>query len=141
VHKVSAVLTDACISTVNLAETPGKMTEYGKPLEAVAYQVGRLQIPVISFDDDQACLAASLLQSTRAIGLSLGDRACLALAVKTSLPALTTESAWAKANVGVRLTATMLNARVGPPPGGLHFRVGAHVELDVAVAKDHARRS
>jgi PIN domain nuclease of toxin-antitoxin system len=101
--KVAAVLTGACMSAVNLAETLGKMVEYGKPLEAMAYQVERLQIPIIPFDDDQARLAASLWISTRAVGLSLGDRACLALALKTALPTLTTEREWEKANVGVRV--------------------------------------
>jgi PIN domain nuclease of toxin-antitoxin system len=90
-EKVEAVLTRCCISGVNLAETLGKMVEYGNPLEAVADQVERLRIPTIPFDAEQARLAASLWKATRMVGMSLGDRACLALAMQTSLPALTTE--------------------------------------------------
>lgn len=101
--KVEAVLTRSCISAVNLAETLGKMVEYGKPLEAVAYQVERLRIPVIPFDAEQARLAASPWQSTRSVGLSLGDRACLALALKTTLPALTTDSEWENCGLGVQV--------------------------------------
>jgi PIN domain nuclease of toxin-antitoxin system len=101
--KVAAVLTRCCISAVNLAETFSKMIEYGKPLEAVAYQVQRLRIPVIHFDPEQAQIAASLWKSTRAVGLSLGDRACLALAIHTSLPALTTESDWDKCSLAVEI--------------------------------------
>jgi PIN domain nuclease of toxin-antitoxin system len=91
------------MSAVNLAETLGKLVEYGRALEDVAYQVERLRIPVIPFDAEQARIAASLWKTTRHAGLSLGDRACLALAVKTSLPAFTTEGEWLKCKVGVQV--------------------------------------
>jgi PIN domain nuclease of toxin-antitoxin system len=101
--KVTDVLGRCCISAVNLAETFSKMVEYGKPLDAMAYQVERLCIPVIPFDSEQAQIAASLWPQTRPIGMSLGDRACLALALKRQAPALTTESAWEKCNPGVEI--------------------------------------
>lgn len=101
--KVAEVLIDSCISAVNLAETYGKLVEYGKPLEAVAYQVERLQIPVIPFDAEQAQIAASLWNKTRGVGMSLGDRACLSLAMKTSLPAFTTEGGWQKCGLAVKI--------------------------------------
>jgi PIN domain nuclease of toxin-antitoxin system len=85
--KVAEVLTRCCISSVNLAETYAKLVEYGKPLEEVVFQVERLRIPVIVFDPDLARTAASLWKPTRNAGLSLGDRACLALALHTALPA------------------------------------------------------
>jgi PIN domain nuclease of toxin-antitoxin system len=102
-EKVAEVLTRSCISAVNLAETLGKMLEYGKPLDAVTYQVERLRIPVIPFDSEQAQIAASLWKATRSVGMSLGDRACLALAIKTSLPALTTDGDWQKCSLGVEV--------------------------------------
>lgn len=102
-EKVAAVLTRSCISSVNLAETYSKMVEYGKRLEDVAYQVGRLSIPVILFDGEHAQLAASFWKQTRSVGMSLGDRACLALAMQTGLPAYTTEENWLKCNVGVQV--------------------------------------
>ena len=100
-EEVAAVLTLSCISAVNLAETISKMVEYGKPLDDVSYQIERLRIPVIPFDAEQAKLVASLWKTTRVAGLSLGDRACLSLGLKTGLPVLTTERAWAKLEVGV----------------------------------------
>lgn len=102
-EKVASVLTGSCICAVNLAETYSKMVEYGKRLDEVVYQVERLRIPFIPFDAELAATAASLWPVTRAAGLSLGDRACLALALKTSLPAFTTEDAWLKVNVGVKV--------------------------------------
>jgi ribonuclease VapC len=100
-EEVAAVLSRSCISAVNLAETLSKLVEYGKPLDAVSYQMERLRIPVIPFDAEQAKLVASLWQATRVVGLSLGDRACLAVGLKTGLPVLTTERAWAQVKVGV----------------------------------------
>ncbi|HKM54989.1 MAG TPA: type II toxin-antitoxin system VapC family toxin [Isosphaeraceae bacterium] len=80
--KVAAVLTRACISAVNLAEAIGKMAEHGKPLDQVAYQIERLRIEVIPFDDAQAKIVASLWKAAQDAGVSFGDRACLALALQ-----------------------------------------------------------
>jgi ribonuclease VapC len=101
--KVASVLSSSCISAVNMAETLGKMVQYGKPLEDVAHQVQRLRIPVIPFDDELAGITASLWKTTRTVGMSLGDRACLALALKTTLPALTTEEAWLRCGIDVQI--------------------------------------
>jgi PIN domain nuclease of toxin-antitoxin system len=100
---VQEALGSACISAVNLSETIAKLAEYGKPAEEIAYHIDLLQIPVVAFDEEQARMAASLREPTRAAGLSLGDRACLALAKKLSLPAYTTEKKWSECNVGVKV--------------------------------------
>src|SRR5579883_1319503 len=89
--KVAAVLTNACISAVNLAETFGKLVEHGKPRDEIRYQIGRLQLTVAPFDAEHVEIAAAIWMATRAHGLSLGDRACLALAKQRALPAFTTE--------------------------------------------------
>ncbi len=99
--KVEAVLIRSCISAVNLAETLSKLVHYGKPLEAVAYQIDRLHIPVIPFDSGDAKIVATLWPPTRASGLSLGDRACLALGLRLAVPVLTAERAWATLKIGV----------------------------------------
>jgi ribonuclease VapC len=99
--KVAEVLPRSCISAVNLAETLGKMVEHGKSLEATVYQIERLRIAVVPFDGEHARIAASFWKQTRNVGMSLGDRACLALALKASLPALTTEGDWTKCDLGV----------------------------------------
>jgi PIN domain nuclease of toxin-antitoxin system len=101
--RVAPVLSHACISAVNLAETLGKMVEYGKALDAVAYQIERLSIPVIPFDGEHARIAASFWKPTRAVGMSFGDRACLALALHLGVPAFTTDSLWLKCDVGVQV--------------------------------------
>lgn len=100
---VASVVSQACLSAVNLAETLGKMVAYGKPLDDVAYQIDRLRVGVIAFDAEQARLAASLWKATRPAGLSLGDRACLALGLKLGLPVVTAERSWEQCDVGVRV--------------------------------------
>jgi ribonuclease VapC len=99
--KVEAVLTRSCISAVNLAESLSKLVQYGKPLDAVTYQIERLRLPVIPFDASEAKIVASLWPPTRAAGLSLGDRACLALGLRLGVPVLTAERAWANLKLRV----------------------------------------
>lgn len=101
--KVRPVLPSAAISAVNLAETYGKLVEYGKRLDDAASQIRRLQLRVVPFDADQAQVVASLWKQTRSAGLSLGDRACLALALTLGVPAVTAEREWKRCDVGVRL--------------------------------------
>jgi PIN domain nuclease of toxin-antitoxin system len=102
-EKVAAVLTQACISAVNLAETLGKMVAYGKPLEEVAHQIERLQIPAVPFDEEHAKTVASLWKEGRSHGLSLGDLACLATGAVAGLPVLTTDKEWRSCDAGVEV--------------------------------------
>jgi PIN domain nuclease of toxin-antitoxin system len=43
----------------------------------------------------------ALRPATKALGLSLGDRACLALARRERLPILTADRSWAKLDLGI----------------------------------------
>src|SRR5580692_3939853 len=58
---------------------------------------------VVSFDDEQARIAGDLVIQTRHLGLSLGDRACLALGIALKVPIYTAEKSWKKLKVGVRI--------------------------------------
>lgn len=91
------------MSAVNLSEIIAKLMEYGKPLEEIVFHIDLLQIDIVPFDSELAQMAAALREPTRAVGLSLGDRACLALAKKMSLPALTAEELWLERDVGVKV--------------------------------------
>ena len=64
-----------------------------------------LDIEIRSFDESSAWRASSLRGGTKSRGLSIGDRACLALALEEGLPALTTDSAWSALDVGVDVRA------------------------------------
>ena len=100
---VNLRLPGAKISAVNLSEVAAKMTERGVPLEKAVEILSRQPLEVIPFDAEQAYIAASLRPVTRNLGLSLGDRACLALGLKWGLPVITADQLWAKADVGVRV--------------------------------------
>ncbi len=85
---------DALISAVNLAEVVGKLVERGVGLGLVRQALSLYGLQVVAFDEELAELTGALRPGTRALGLSLGDRACLALAQRSALPALTADRAW-----------------------------------------------
>lgn len=58
---------------------------------------------VVPFDTEQALQSARLRDSTRARGLSPGDRACLALAAAAELPAYTADREWEGIAAGVEI--------------------------------------
>lgn len=100
---VEAFLGRACMSTVNYAEVLSKLTEKGVPdKEAVLVVEGLLQ-EIIPFDTNCAVLAARLRRETRGLGLSLGDRACLATAEAHKLEAVTADKIWAKVKAPVKI--------------------------------------
>lgn len=92
--RVEAVLEDCCLSTVNLSEVLGRFTRDGHDAVVVMERLLASGLAVVPFDARQAALAASLIPETRLLGLSLGDRACLALARERGIPAMTADRAW-----------------------------------------------
>ena len=82
------------ISTVNLAEVLAKLVDKGLPPDEAARAVDMLGMEAVPLSMEQAQLSAALRSATRAVGLSLGDRACLALARERGLPAVTAERRW-----------------------------------------------
>jgi PIN domain nuclease of toxin-antitoxin system len=94
---------ESWISATNMAEVYGKLLTRGIPREhAIEMAFGGVK-GVVAFNDGQARLTAELLQQTRALGLSLGDRACLALGIQRKLPVLTADKAWKALRVGVEI--------------------------------------
>lgn len=90
-------------SAVNYAEALTRLTELTGSLADTRQRIDRLELDVIPFDAEQAAVAASLRAATRACGLSLADRACLALAHSSSLPVLTADRDWAKCPVEIKM--------------------------------------
>jgi PIN domain nuclease of toxin-antitoxin system len=101
--RVQAALPTSYISAVNLSESYATMVRYGKGFEDATYLIARLRLRVVSFDAEQARIAAALWEQTRSAGLSLGDRACLALAISLGARAVTAERAWTKCGLHVRV--------------------------------------
>jgi ribonuclease VapC len=90
----SAIAAGASMSTVNLAEVVSKLSEHGMPEKDIRTVLDLLQVSVEPFTVEDAVRAGLLRLATRTAGLSLGDRACLALASRLAIPVLTTDRQW-----------------------------------------------
>jgi len=103
-----AVATGAAMSTVNLGEVLSRVADRGADPAQVARKMtdrGLLDgaIAVEPFTSADAIEVARLRPLTRDLGLSPGDRACLALARRLGAPALTADSAWSKLDLRLEL--------------------------------------
>jgi ribonuclease VapC len=101
----NALTQGSLISAVNWAETLSKLAESGQDPDIVTDLLtnqGLLNnaLMIAPFDAALAQETAKLRPLTRRAGLSLGDRACLALGIQTQLPVLTSDQAWMSLNIG-----------------------------------------
>ena len=93
---MKAALPGALLSTVNFAEVVSKLCERGMPSKEAREAIETIGAEVVDYGVDLACLTGDLRNTTRSAGLSLGDRACLALARQRNLPAITADTVWGK---------------------------------------------
>ena len=93
----------ATISAVNLSEVLERLHSGGLSGSEAEAAVAELNLRVVDFDELQARLAAYLRTRTRRAGLSLGDRACLALGVSLGCPVVTADRAWTRLDVGIEI--------------------------------------
>lgn len=100
---VAVALPGALISSVNLTELISKMLDRGLSLEQVDDQMNDFSVVTVNFDGDLAIQAGVLRAATRHRGLSLGDRACLALAIREGLPVMTADRAWSDLDLPVEV--------------------------------------
>ena len=98
-------LNDALISTVNLAEVATYLARNSVPTETINEALAAFPIEVVPFDQEQGLIAGCLYPACKSLGLSLGDRACLALAKNKSLPVLTADKAWLELEIDVTVSS------------------------------------
>lgn len=100
----NALTQRACISIINWAEVLSKVADVGEDPEALAHK-GLLgnNLEIIPLTEEDALLVAQLRPLTRTSGLSLGDRACLALGMRLKLPVFTADRTWASLNLAVQV--------------------------------------
>jgi PIN domain nuclease of toxin-antitoxin system len=96
-------LANASVSAVNLSEVLARLLEIGMPESDIAAALRRLDLRAVVFDEPQAHATARLRSATRHAGLSLADRACLALGLQLGRPVVTADRAWARLDVGVEI--------------------------------------
>ena len=100
---LESLLSHSFISTVNLAEVITKLEERGLWTEQSQTDLEALGMVIVPFDLKQAVIAGKLRSLTKAFGLSLGDRACLALGTQLNLPVLTTDRIWTQLAISIRI--------------------------------------
>jgi PIN domain nuclease of toxin-antitoxin system len=87
------------ISTVNLSEVVAKLADRGMPEGVIREVLEPLGLEVVEFDAADAYEAGLLRPITRNLGLSLGDRACLAVGRLLGVPVLTADTIWSRLNL------------------------------------------
>jgi PIN domain nuclease of toxin-antitoxin system len=102
-ERVAAALGQCCLSTVNLAEVLGRFVRDGHPAQPVLERLRAAPIEIVPFGEAEASAVAELLPATQPRGLSLGDRACLALGRARGIPVVTADRTWLDVHVGVEV--------------------------------------
>ena len=98
---VQELLPSAIISAVNYAEVVTRLSLLGMQVDEIHEALDMLGLAVISFDEGLSFQTGALANATKQYGLSLGDRACLALALKTGYSTVTSDKVWQELNIGV----------------------------------------
>lgn len=97
------LLSDACAGAVNLSEVQTKLIQAGwNPAQAWEDATSPIR-EVVSFDSKQSRIAGDLAAETKRLGLSLGDRACLALGLTLRAPVYTTEQIWKQVRLDISI--------------------------------------
>jgi ribonuclease VapC len=100
---VADYLEDAAVSTVNWSEIVRRSQQDGVGADSLRDTFAEAGVALVPFDVQDAETAAALWSTTRHLGLSLADRACLALAARLGVPAVTADRAWSDLDVGVQI--------------------------------------
>jgi PIN domain nuclease of toxin-antitoxin system len=103
----SAVDQGALISVVNWAEVLANLALRSPDPQEVATMAlpggASTRLQLAPFDEEQARETARMVRYTRSLGLSLADRAALALAKQWRLRVLTTDRAWRSVHLPIKI--------------------------------------
>lgn len=95
------LLENAVVGAVNAAEVHGKLVSKGMSSEDAWAATSAAAPEIVDFDWRQAKIAGSLLPQTSSLGLSLADRACLALGIALKAPVYTADRTWKNLRLGI----------------------------------------
>lgn len=102
-NRVTEAMPAVVIAAVNHSEVLAKLIDYGMTPQGAVEELDRMKLYVRPFDLELSELAGRLRGPTARFGLSLGDRACLALASSLNCPAMTTDRIWDELDIGVEI--------------------------------------
>ena len=101
---VASVLPKSVMSSVNIAEVAKFLIEKRNlNKEEVSNIIQSLIETIIPFDTQLALISADIVRQTKSLGLSLGDRACLALAISTGYTVYSSDRIWSKLDLGCKI--------------------------------------
>ena len=100
---VQNLLPRTVISSVNLAEVVTRLSLLDMPENEIHEILDVLGLEIVSFNEEQSFQAGLISKLTQPLGLSLGDRACLSLALTTHKTALTADRIWKELKLGVEI--------------------------------------
>jgi ribonuclease VapC len=92
---VEQLLGQIVMSTLNISEAAGILIDLGMPEEECKNSIEPYVDLVVPLDMEQSFEMAYLKKLTSNKGLSIGDRACIALGIKMKLPIYTADKIWA----------------------------------------------
>jgi len=99
---VHEVIGENYIGTVNWCEVAQKTGQKGLEAGRARSLLEEVGITIVPFSQEHAELAAALWKPTKRHGLSLADRACLALAIESEATVLTADKAWGKLDLDIK---------------------------------------
>jgi PIN domain nuclease of toxin-antitoxin system len=111
-ERVEELLPHSMISAVNLCETVGKLIDEGMEPEDARASIELINLTVAPFDEALAHKAGMLISETKRFGLSLGDRACLALGQELNNTVVTADQLWTKLKLDINVEV-IRQSRVG----------------------------
>ena len=94
-------LNDGIISAVNASEVIARYVDLGASEEEALTSFRAFGLETYPFDESLAIATGLMRSATRDAGLSLGDRACLALAIREHSSVLTADRAWATLDMDI----------------------------------------
>ena len=103
--RVRAVIPQAVMSTVNWAEVIGKARDQGAETQGLLEDLASLGLALEPFSAAHAETTGRIRDGTRRLGLSLGDRACIALGSDRGETVCTADRAWPGLDLGVDIEA------------------------------------
>jgi PIN domain nuclease of toxin-antitoxin system len=102
-QEVEQAIPGAAINAVNLSEVVAKLADSGMPKKAVLQALEGIELEIHPLDVALAYETGFLRPQTRSLGLSFGDRACVATGKHLGVPVLTTDRNWKTLDVGVEV--------------------------------------
>jgi PIN domain nuclease of toxin-antitoxin system len=99
--QVRSALPGARLSSVNYTETISKCLDRGEGIDTALRKIAAIGVEIVAYDAGLARRAGELRPLTKRLGLSLADRACLALAEREALPVLTADRSWKLLSLGL----------------------------------------